>query len=143
MRLRVLFLTIFIAMVSAAFAQDLSLFEKKVFISPQGDTLPYRILFPENYDRSKTYPLVMFLHGAGERGNNNEAQLTHGSKLFLADSNRKNYAAIVVFPQCPLNIAWSSVQVDRTKQPLEFSFDYKKAITGPMRAVFALSLIHI
>ncbi len=139
MRLRVLFLFIFITMVSTAFAQDLSLFEKKVFISPQGDTLPYRILFPENYDRSKSYPLVMFLHGAGERGNDNEAQLTHGSILFLADSNRKNYPAIVVFPQCPLNIAWSSVQIDRTKQPLEFGFDYKKPQTAPMRSVIALT----
>ncbi|ULQ54231.1 prolyl oligopeptidase family serine peptidase [Flavihumibacter fluvii] len=127
------------ALLRESYAQDLSLFEKKVFVSTKGDTLLYRILYPENYDRSKTYPLVMFLHGAGERGNDNEAQLMHGSKLFLADSNRKNFPAIVVFPQCPLNIAWSSVNVDRTKQPLEFRFDYKQPQTAPMRSVLALT----
>ncbi len=43
------------------------------------DTLPYRILLPLNYDASKKYPLILVLHGAGERGNDNEAQLVHGS----------------------------------------------------------------
>lgn len=136
---RLLLLLFFIALIPAAEAQDLSLFQKKVYISAQGDTLPYRILYPENYDQKRTYPMVMFLHGAGERGNDNEAQLTHGAKLFLADSNRRNFPAIVVFPQCPLNVAWSSVSVDRTKQPLEFSFNYKNPQTGPMRAMLALT----
>lgn len=139
MRLRLITLLLIFGIMPSAYAEDKSLFEKKVFISAKGDTLAYRILYPENYDRSKTYPLVMFLHGAGERGNDNEAQLMHGSKLFLADSNRKNFPAIVVFPQCPVNIAWSSVQIDRNKQPLEFNFNYKNPVTGPMRAVLALT----
>ena len=41
------------------------LFLKKEFIY-KGDTLPYRILYPENYNKSASYPLVLFLHGAGE-----------------------------------------------------------------------------
>ncbi|HUC83385.1 MAG TPA: hypothetical protein VMR70_20910, partial [Flavisolibacter sp.] len=53
------------------FAQDLSLYEKKWLV--QGaDTLPYRVLLPANFDSSKTYPVVFFLHGAGERGRDNE-----------------------------------------------------------------------
>ena len=57
--------------VVAAFGQD---YETKQYIS-QNDTLPYRILLPENYNPNKSYPLVVFLHGAGERGNDNEVRL--------------------------------------------------------------------
>jgi len=88
-------------------AQDLSLYQKKWYISGK-DTMPYRILLPENYNPAKKYPLVFFLHGAGERGNNNEAQLVHGAKLFLKEENRKNFPAIVVFPQCAANSFWSN-----------------------------------
>ncbi len=90
-------------------AQDKSLFKKEAYISGS-DTLPYRILLPLHYDASRKYPLIMVLHGAGERGNNNEAQLLHGSYLFLKDSIREKYHAIVVFPQCPATSFWSNVQ---------------------------------
>jgi len=90
-------------------AQDLSLFEKHWFVQ-SGDTLPYRLLLPENYDAAKKYPLVIFLHGRGESGTDNEKQLVHGASLFLRDSIRQQYPAIVVFPQCPANSYWSNVQ---------------------------------
>lgn len=92
-----------------AHAQDVSLYQKQWFIQ-NGDTMPYRILLPENFDSSKKYPLVLFLHGRGESGSDNEKQLVHGSKLFLRDSIRKNYPAIIVFPQCAANNYWSNVQ---------------------------------
>ena len=56
----------------AAVTQDLSTFEKREYTSPDGSVLPYRILFPDQYDKSKKYPLVLVLHGAGERGSDNE-----------------------------------------------------------------------
>jgi predicted peptidase len=90
-------------------AQDLNLFEKQWLIQ-NGDTLPFRVLLPENYDPAKKYPLVLFLHGRGESGTDNEKQLTHGARMFLQDSIRKNYPAIVVFPQCASNSYWSNVQ---------------------------------
>jgi len=63
-------------------AQDLSLYQKHFYINGN-DTMPYRLLLPDKYDATKKYPLLFFLHGAGERGNNNELQLVHGAKLFL------------------------------------------------------------
>ena len=47
------------------------------------ESLPYRFLLPENYSSEKEYPLIIFLHGAGERGDDTELQLFHGSDLFL------------------------------------------------------------
>ncbi len=92
-----------------SYSQDNSLYKKEIFISGN-DTLPYRILLPLNYDASGKYPLVLMLHGAGERGNDNEAQLVHGAELFLRDSIREKYPAVVVFPQCPGNSFWSNVE---------------------------------
>jgi predicted peptidase len=68
-------------------------------------TLPYRILLPKNFDAlGGDYPLLIFLHGAGERGTDNEAQLTHG-KQFLANA-ADQYGCIVVAPQCPKEKLW-------------------------------------
>lgn len=104
-------------------AQGKEQYAKKTFTSKGGLELPYRILLPENYNPRTKYPLVMFLHGAGERGNDNEAQLVHGSSLFL--SKRSEFPAIVVFPQCRKDSFWSSVKIDRNQDPNNrFNFDY-------------------
>lgn len=123
----------------AASAQDLSMFAKKEYTSPEGKKLLYRILFPEQYDKTKKYPLVLFLHGAGERGSDNEKQLIHGSKQFLDAATRKNFPAIVVFPQCPSDSYWSSVSIDRDTSPLTLSFDYSRPAKEPL--LLAISLV--
>lgn len=91
-------------------AQDISEYQKKTFVK-DGDSLPYRMLLPKDFDASKKYPLLLFLHGSGERGNDNEAQLVHGSGLFLKEEIRDNYKAIVVFPQCAAGSSWSKLDV--------------------------------
>ena len=106
-------------------AQDLSLYQKKWMVQ-NGDTLPYRILLPENYDSTVKYPVVFFLHGAGERGNDNQKQLVHGGKLFLKEDVRKNYPAIVVFPQCPTSNYWGNLlrtHDDKGKRTFDFLED--------------------
>jgi acetyl esterase/lipase len=111
-----------------------NIYEKKEYLTADGKTLPYRILYPENYDKSKKYPLILFLHGAGERGNDNEKQLVHGAKLFLKDENRKNFPAIIIFPQCPQESSWGSLKVDRTVEPVKRIFDYTTDATWPLQA---------
>jgi len=83
---------------------------KKELLVHQNDTLPYRILIPKNYNSQKSYPLLIFLHGAGERGSDNKSQLVHGSFLFKSEDFRNNYPAIVVFPQCPDKSSWANVK---------------------------------
>lgn len=103
-----LFLLVFFYSVGSLHAQDLSLYQKRWLV--QGaDTLPYRVLLPLDYDSTKTYPVLFFLHGGGERGNDNEKQLTHGARLFVREDVRKDYPAIVIFPQCPRSSYWSNV----------------------------------
>ena len=79
-------------------------FAYKVF--ENADTkLPYRIYIPFNYDPQKSYPLLLNLHGAGLRGNDNQKHLK------FIDFAMKNQElgvsdAIIVFPQCPENEKW-------------------------------------
>lgn len=81
----------------------------KSFTGTQG-VLPYRILAPAGIAAGTKYPLVIFLHGAGERGSDNQKQLAHGGALFMDPKNRAAYPAFVVFPQCPDDKRW--VEVD-------------------------------
>lgn len=109
------------------------LYQKKEYIF-KNDTLRYRILYPENYDSSKSYPLVLFLHGSGERGNDNEKQLVHGSSLFANPENRTKFPAIVVFPQCPENQYWAPINSRNDG----FSYVNTKKPTEPMQMVIRL-----
>ncbi len=120
-----------------ALAQD-SLYQKKIFVR-KADTIKYRILYPKNYDRTKSYPLVLFLHGAGERGNENERQLIHGSKMFANQKTRESFPCIVIFPQCKKDSYWSSVKIDREKLPLALTFDYTREETKDLSMAIALT----
>jgi predicted peptidase len=111
----------------------LDVYEKKEFVH-NGNTLPYRILYPENYDKNKKYPLLLFLHGAGERGKDNEKQLGHGAKLFTTAENRKNFPAIVVLPQCPEESFWAASKIDRSSMPFKIEFDYTAPPNWPLEA---------
>jgi predicted peptidase len=96
-------------------AQDFSQYEKHLYVAAAGDTLPYRLLKPLDYKEGKKYPLVVLLHGSGERGNDNEAQLIHGTYIFLEAANRKNYPCFVLVPQCPKNGQWASYRREGNK----------------------------
>lgn len=89
-------------------AQDpLAAYEKNIYVSTQGDTLRYRLLRPEKMEAGKKYPLVLFLHGSGERGSDNEKQLIHGGQMWLNPVNREERPAFVVAPQCPDGQQWA------------------------------------
>ena len=68
-------------------------------------TIPYRIYVPFNYDPAKQYPLLLSLHGASERGNDNVRQL---SLINLALDNKALEVdeAIIIYPQCPVDNKW-------------------------------------
>jgi predicted peptidase len=112
--------------------QPTEVFEARVFKSADGAALPYRLLKPLDYDARQKYPLVLFLHGAGERGDDNERQLVHGGRNFADPAMRRRHPAFIVVPQCAEEKKWVEVPWDAKehKAPAE---------AGPtMKQVFAL-----
>jgi predicted peptidase len=92
---------------SSLFGQGQPLFAKKIYVSPiNKDTCRYRLLPPLNMEAGKKYPLVVFFHGAGERGRDNEKQLTVGVHRFALPEMRKQYPCFVLAPQCPMKTRW-------------------------------------
>lgn len=99
-----------IFIVPTVFAQA-SLFSYETYTNTTGDSLNYRFLTCD-YDNASKYPLVIFLHGSGERGSDNEAQLKWGVKNFASDDIMKVYRPIVIAPQCPENLSWGNFSKD-------------------------------
>jgi predicted peptidase len=84
-----------------------SRFSVEHYVNANNDTLNYRMLYPD-YDTLRKYPLVIFLHGSGERGSDNDAQLKWGVINFATDEMMVKHPAIVIAPQCPANAGWSN-----------------------------------
>jgi len=120
-------------------AQDKSAFVRTLF-TLKGDTLPLRILYPKDFDKTKKYPLVLFLHGRGESGNDNEKQLIHGSEMFLDPNFRSNTQAVVVFPQCGSDSYWANVKIN-TSDKGKRNFNFQK--TGKPTTAMKLLLAYI
>lgn len=94
----------------SVFADDLAeKFEKQHFKNAEGQTLLYRFLKPSRVEAGKKYPLVLFLHGAGERGDDNTKQLIHGVKTFATPEFLDKYPCYVVVPQCPNETKWADI----------------------------------
>jgi len=126
-RIILLFISVLTIGLSTTQAQEnprLKLYEKAVFKSKNG-SLPYRILMPQNYNPNVQYPLVIFLHGSGERGTDNALQLKHGGELFVRDSVRAKYPAFVVFPQCAPDRTWSEMNYNPESKENRFTFSNK------------------
>lgn len=92
---------------------------RDIFVSSKGDSLPYRMIHPESVKPGEKYPIVLFLHGAGERGNDNEKQLTHGGQMFLNPVNQEKYPAFVLIPQCPTDGYWAYTERPKSFIPAE------------------------
>lgn len=76
-------------------------FEATVEVNVQANYLLY---LPKNYNNKNRFPLLMFLHGAGERGNDLELVKKHGPPKLIEEG--KDFPFIIVSPQCPLNSWW-------------------------------------
>src|ERR1041385_2886251 len=119
-------------------AASVTNFLARSYTDSQG-VLPYRLFIPANYAPPSRYPLVLFLHGSGERGTNNLMQLTGqpGPLIFASETNQIKYPSFVIAPQCPLDGFWDDGIRDAQVMGLldalqsEFSIDADRLyITG-------------
>lgn len=129
------FLLILFFISQAVFGQ--TTFQKSAHVVGD-DTLKYQILFPDNFNPKKQYPLVLFLHGVGERGSDNEKQLVHGGRLFLDAANRKSFPAVVIFPQCRKESYWANAEFLKVDGKNRIVFDSSKEPTTAMALLISM-----
>ena len=71
--------------------------------------LDYLLSLPEHYESKDEWPLILFLHGAGERGDNLDRVKIHGPPKLIASGEKLPF--IVVSPQCPKDRWWNAVEL--------------------------------
>jgi predicted peptidase len=83
------------------------------YLENEKATLKYILTAPTDFDGSESLPMIVFLHGAGERGNDLEKIKAHGiPKLFSKDENYEGIRAITISPQCPEERTWYDFKWD-------------------------------
>lgn len=76
-------------------------------VKQDGQSYPYVVYVPRNYDKNQKWPVILFLHGAGERGDDGLKQ----SEVGLGRAVRmhpERFPALVVMPQCPEKQWWDA-----------------------------------
>ena len=81
-------------------------------------TMPYRLYLPANYSEATKYPVMIFLHGSGARGTDNESQVNQHIRG-LIERTESDYPAILIAPQCPPDKYWFLDPEDLTIDILE------------------------
>jgi predicted peptidase len=108
--------------------------EARVFADdPSGLALPYRLFVPPECSAQTPCGLLLFLHGAGERGNDNRAQLKNRALAWTAKDVQAGHPTVVVYPQCPSDMQW----VDSPWDVVTYSIA-EVPVSRPMTAVLSL-----
>jgi len=94
-------------------------FSARVHQNPKGERMPYRLFTPARLEPGRTYPLVVFLHGAGGSGTDNVKQLeggnVYGALVWTLPANQARHPAFVLAPQSNWN--WPCTVFDPTNPP--------------------------
>ena len=88
------------------------------------EVFKYRLLTPKQIEDGKKYPLILYLHGAGERGQDNIAQLAYLPEQMSQPAWRADFPCFLIAPQCRPDKKW--VEVDwgeKTSRPQQAPTD--------------------
>jgi predicted peptidase len=84
-------------------------FVNRIHKGKDGDS-KYVVFVPHSYDGTKAMPLILFLHGAGERGDDGQAPVKQGiaNGGIKFKNNEKTFPFFVIFPQCKTKGNWKA-----------------------------------
>ncbi len=86
---------------------------KEYFTSSTDITLGYALTLPTDYKEGEHLPMIVFLHGVGERGNDIDLVEVNGiPKLFMPDNDYRGYRVITLSPQCPVEYGWNKLTAE-------------------------------
>jgi predicted peptidase len=74
-------------------------------------TYKYQVYVPASFTKSRTWPVIFFLHGSAERGSDGERQTMLGLPARFREM--KDFPAIVVMPQCAAGATWGDPAMER------------------------------
>ena len=108
-----------------------------VHSNPQGKTMPIRLYAPSQVEPGKTYPLVVSLHGAGSRGDDNFKHLVPWVAGWTADEVQKDHPCFIVMPQTKMQwvpVAFNNGSYSLDKRPPSESIVLLKEIVDALLA---------
>ncbi len=100
--------------------RDTGFLDRSVHVN--GVDYPYQVYLPAGYDSRADWPVILFLHGAGERGSDGLAQTEVGIGSAIR-RDRDLYQAVVVFPQVPDEQRWPGDPAEAAMAALEVTLD--------------------
>ena len=106
-----------------------------------GQSYRYQVYVPADYPTTATWPLILFLHGAGERGADGLLQTTVGLGPAIRH-DPKRFPALVVFPQAPLDSQWVGTPAEMALAALTQPAGALKAVSADVRYTEYLGLNH-
>jgi predicted peptidase len=86
--------------------------------------LNYLLYLPKDYEQQESWPLLLFLHGAGERGDDIDLVKKHGPPKLIAAG--KDFPFIVVSPQCPRGRWWETFELAALLDEIEENYKVDK-----------------
>ncbi len=113
--------------------------EQRTFVDEDGGELDYYLHTPQDYDAAQSYPLVISLHGAGERGETPSPILPYnGAYEFMATAT--DYAYFMLTPQLPADRFWWEPPIKQTLLALIAATQEEYSIDPARIYIMGLSL---
>lgn len=108
--LRALMFTALVSIGAMAFCEDQPGVQRTAQLNTQVKVqMSYLLYLPKDYEKQESWPLLLFLHGSGERGDDLELVKVHGPPKLIAAG--KDFPFIVVSPQCPKDRWWEPIEL--------------------------------
>jgi predicted peptidase len=95
--------------------------------------MPYRLFTPKGYDPSRPYALILYLHGAGDRGDDNEQQFSKLTMWMARTKNQRETPAFILAPQCPSRMQWVNTPWAKGSYSIE-----QTPLSEPMKAALEI-----